>query len=84
MPITAYVQTGGEHPGRLAADSTITVDGVTYPIPERGWYGRDRKPSRAAPHRIAAALESAGYDPRYSDAGGPDSDGVFEIRVVKG
>lgn len=83
MPVTAYVQTGSEHPGRLDADSTITVDGVTYPIPERGWYGPDRQPSRAAPHRISAALESAGYQRAYSDLSGPDENGVFEIQVVK-
>jgi len=77
----AYVQTNPQ--GRLDADSTLTVEGVTYPIPERGWYGEERKPSRAAPHRIAAALESAGYERRYTTLREPDENGRFEIEVDK-
>lgn len=85
MTITAYVQ-GSNSPtmlGNLKDGGTITVEGATYSIPERGWYGPDRKPSRAAPHRISAALESAGYQRAYSDLSGPDENGVFEIQVVK-
>lgn len=85
MSITAYVQGSKDpaSPGRLTEDSTITIEGATYDIPERGWYGPDRKPSRAAPHRISAALESADYQRAYSDLSGPDENGVFEIQVVK-
>lgn len=81
MTITAYVQTNPQ--GRLDADSTITVEGVTYPIPDRGWYGEDRKPSRLAPHRISAALESSGYERRYTTVSEPDENYRFEIQVVK-
>jgi hypothetical protein len=81
MSVTAYVQ--ADPSGRLTADSTLTVEGATYPIPKRGWYGSDRSPSRAAPHRISAALDAAGYEPGYLDVSEPDASGRFEIQVVK-
>jgi hypothetical protein len=85
MTITAYVQ-GSNDPtmlGNLKDGGTLTVEGVTYDIPERGHYGPERNPSRMAPHRIAAALESAGYLPQHKPLGPPSPDGVYEIEVSK-
>lgn len=81
MPVTAYVQASKDEPNRLTADSTITIEGVTFPIPERGHYGPDRTPSRAAPHRISAALEQAGYRRDYTDLSDADEHGIFTIQV---
>lgn len=81
----AYVQ-GSTDPnqlGSLQAGGTLTIDGGTYDISERGHYGEERKPSRMAPHRIAAALEEAGYSPRHRLLGDVSPDGVYEIEVSK-
>jgi hypothetical protein len=81
----AYVQ-GSKNPdmlGNLRDGGTLTVEGVTYDIPERGYYGPDRNPSRLAPHRIAAALESAGYLQQHAIVSGASADGVYEIEVTK-
>lgn len=85
MSVIAYVQgsTNPDHLGNLKDGGTLTVDGVTVDIPERGYYGPDRRPSIVAPHRIAAALESAGYLPRHTVVSGPSPDGVYEIEVTK-
>lgn len=85
MTITARIHGSPvqTHLGALGPSSTLTVEDRTYDIPERGHYGEDRKPSRLAPHRIAATLEGAGYRPSYTDLVGPGRDGVWEIQVVK-
>lgn len=83
MTITAYVQ-GSSSPtllGNLQHGGTITVEGVTYDIPDYAKVG-----GRLAPRRIVETLEAAGYKPAtdyYSDLGKPDAKGRFEIRVVK-
>ena len=55
MTTTAIVTTTN---GRLTADSTLTIDGVVYPIPERAMVG-----GVFAPRRIIEALRDAGYRP---------------------
>ncbi len=61
--------------GRLTADSTLTFGDVTVPVPEQGI-------TRAAPHRIWAALELAGLQPAtnyYDDL--TNGDGYVDIAV---
>lgn len=83
MAITAYVQ-GSNSPtmlGNLKDGGTITVEGVTYDIPDYAKVG-----GRLAPRRIIETLETAGYKPATdyrSDLGEPDENGLFEMRVVK-
>lgn len=61
---------------RLANDSTITIDGVTYPIPERADLG-----SVLAPERIRKAILDAGYRPIPAYSGSWPKTGT--IRVEK-
>jgi hypothetical protein len=83
VTITAYIQ-GSNSPtmlGNLKDGGTITVEGVTYDIPDKAKVG-----GRLAPRRILETLEAAGYKPAtgyYSDLGKPDANGLFEIQVVK-
>lgn len=83
MTITAYIHALPD--GQLGPAPWVEIEGVAYDIPARGAYGppEDRKPSRAAPHRISSALEAAGYKRAYRDLSGPNADGVFEIQVEK-
>ncbi|GAA0494211.1 hypothetical protein Ade02nite_20550 [Paractinoplanes deccanensis] len=83
MTITAYVHgsTDPNHLGNLKDGGTLTVEGVTYEIPDRAQRG-----GRFAPRRIIEALEAAGYKPAtnyYGDLSKPNADGVYEIQVVK-
>ena len=83
MSITAYVQgsTDPAHLGNLKDGGTLTVDGVTYDIPDHAQIG-----GRLAPRRIVETLEAAGYKPAtdyHSDLGEPNARGVFELRVVR-
>lgn len=81
MTITAHIH--GLPDGRIADDSTIEIEGTHYLIPARVEVG-----GSLAPHRIAAALEKAGYRQatpgnQLADLDEVDADGVREIRVVK-
>lgn len=59
LTTTATVTTNG--PGRLAPHSTLTVGGVTIPIPERIPNPVGDGTSTVAIWRIAAALKELGY-----------------------
>lgn len=62
MPTIAIVTTDG--PGRLSAESTLTVDGRTIPIPERVPNPIDpRAMTPLGPLRIVVALAELGYVP---------------------
>lgn len=66
--------------GRLADDSTLTVDGHTTPIPQRAEVG-----GRIAPRRIIEAPAARGYRPAtnyHDDLGETDPGGWFDIAVV--
>jgi hypothetical protein len=72
ITIPAVVTT--DDTSHLTADSTLTVDGVTIPIPARvpNPLGGDGT-TPLAPHRILAALTELGYRPatrtwRHEDA----------------
>lgn len=51
--------------GILTAESTVTVNGATYPIPEQTRWIRPE--SRTAIHRLLEALQGAGYQPVGGD-----------------
>jgi hypothetical protein len=75
VTVVGYIH--GLPDGRITDDSVIVIEGATYPIPERGQ-------TRAAPHRIWAALKAAGYEPaNYRvEYGAVEPNGVREIRLV--
>jgi hypothetical protein len=83
VTIIGYIQ-GSNSPtmlGNLKDGGTITIEGAVYDIPDYAQVG-----GRLAPRRIVETLEAAGYRPAtdyYSDLGEPDTNGVFEIRLVK-
>lgn len=69
---TGYFTTDPD--GRLTDDSTLEVDGHTYPIPARTDRG-----GQFAPIRIAEALRAAGYKAAtdyYGDLGTCDGRGI--------
>lgn len=66
--------------GRLTDESTITVDGRTYPVPARV----DSLAGRLAPARIVQALRDAGWKPAtnyYNDLDKHAADGYTDIAV---
>jgi len=78
-PVLAIL--GGMDGNRLTNDSTVTIEGVTYPIPPRvPLHGGGT--SRIAPMRIGHTIHEAGYRQAPRDAGFIGEDGTFPVEKI--